>query len=186
MNILRKCTLSHILLRILFPSVESFSRSARGRERPGRKKQPPIQLLSTLLSPFFSRIVLFSLSIFLSHRRCFLFPRLTTSLSLSNVRNPSSIFSFSVFQPNDGTSLYLCFSFTHPLTRGAPRRTGGRNFLSSSFLLCSAKLRWYYPTRKFRVIPRPEIYRKINYATSNSSSYRSMVRNRKPVTIMGP
>lgn len=74
---------------------------------------------------------------------------LVLSLSLSSFFSPS-------------VSLWLALA---ALVRPVHTRKGKFSLLEFSPLL--AKLRWYYPTRKFRDIPWREIYRKINYATWN-------------------
>lgn len=66
--------------------------------------------------------------------------------------------------PSLDFSPFVSFSLTRPLPG-----EGGGIFSPLEFSPLLAKLGWYYPRRKFRDIPWREIYRKINYATSESS-----------------
>lgn len=127
-----------------------------------RHRFHPSSTLFLLVSPVFPRLgrslsrsrpAQASLDLFL-FCLCLVFfatPVRSFSLSLSL----SSFFSPSV-------SLWLALA---ALVRPVHTRKGKFSLLEFSPLL--AKLRWYYPTRKFRDIPWREIYRKINYATWN-------------------
>lgn len=85
----------------------------------------------------------------------------SSSASVSRVLCRSLLLSLSSFF-SPSVSLRLALA---ALVRPVHTRKG--KFSLFEFSPPLAKLRWYYPTRKFRDIPWREIYRKINYATWN-------------------
>lgn len=164
--------------RIVLPQ-RPRTRKTRVEEASPPPLLPPIQLLSA--SSVF-------LLLFLQHRHS-LSPSLSLSLVssrfsssynpvllalLRTTRAPRSFPFLLLFRslpppsllpsPSLDFSPFVSFSLTRPLPG-----EGGGIFSPLEFSPLLAKLGWYYPRRKFRDIPWREIYRKINYATSESS-----------------
>lgn len=161
----------------------------RPRTRKTRVEEASPLLLLLLLLPDSTSICLFllpsprtpplSISLFLSFRLVSP-PLITPSPSHSSAPPEPRSFPFLLLfrslpppslLPSPSLALdfspFVSFSLARPLP--GVHGKGGGIFSPLEFSPLLAKLGWYYPRRKFRDIPWREIYRKINYATSESS-----------------